>query len=69
MLEKVKVELTLRIREMIEEKLEELMVSYCDIDWTPSDPLKSPHEFLDWMMGYLKANVAQIALFKLGLEE
>lgn len=54
---------------MIEEKLEELMISYIDINWTPTEPNKSHNEFLDWLMGYINANLSQISLFKLGLEE
>lgn len=43
------------------------MASYTQVDWMPLDINKNYNEFLDWLMGYLKANLTQISLFKLGL--
>lgn len=66
--EKIKVELALKTREIIEGKIEQQMNSYSEIRWNPPEVGKCHHDFLEWLMEYIYALCLQLRSYELGFD-
>jgi hypothetical protein len=45
------------------------MHSYTEINWAPNEPMKTHHDFLEWLMEYIHALVIQMKEYGLGFDK